>query len=98
MPTKYTIVRDTWEPEPGDSPKPTLLEAIQTRHGAARPNGEPTPDELDRWERWRHATLEERGAALSDLLDLIDSIGHYPPKGDMFPGFPRKPAHGASGA
>ncbi|MGE0544387.1 MAG: hypothetical protein AB7R89_29855 [Dehalococcoidia bacterium] len=93
MTAKFKIVRDVWEPEPGGSPKPTLLEAIQTRHGAARPDGEPTPDELDRWNRWRHATLEERGRALSDLLDLIDAIGHFPPKREMFPGFPQPRGH-----
>lgn len=88
MATKYKIVRDVWEPEPGGSPKPTLRDAIQTRHGAARPDGEPTPDEMDRWQRWRNATLEERGQALAELLDLIDAIGNFPPKREMFPGFP----------
>ncbi|MGH2584831.1 MAG: hypothetical protein ACRDJE_07960 [Dehalococcoidia bacterium] len=95
MATKYKIIREVWEPEPGDSPKPTLRDAIQTRYGAARPNGEPTPDELDRWQRWRAATLEERGAALADLLDLVDAIGNYPPKRDMFPGFPPTREHRA---
>lgn len=51
MTAKFKIIRDVWEPESGGPPKPRLLEAIQTRHGAAKPDGEPTADELDRWDR-----------------------------------------------
>jgi len=87
--TRFRIVRDVWEPEPGGSPKPSLRDVIQTRYGASRPNGEPTPDELDRWRRWRQATPEERGEALAELLDLVDAIGNYPPKREVFPGFPK---------
>jgi hypothetical protein len=39
--------------------------------------------------RWRQASLEEKGQALAGLLKLVDAIGNYPPKRTRFPGFPR---------
>lgn len=43
-------------------------------------------DEADR-KRWAAMTMNERGAAMVDLLYLVDAIGNYPEKKEMFPGF-----------
>ncbi len=40
-------------------------------------------------EYWRHATEEQRGRTLYNLLKLVDAIGRYPPKTEVFPGFPK---------
>jgi hypothetical protein len=39
-------------------------------------------------EFWRNASDELRGKVLHDLLMLVNGIGHYPEKEDMFPGLP----------
>jgi hypothetical protein len=38
--------------------------------------------------RWRNATPQEKGAALVDLLGLVDAIGRFPEPGRHWPGFP----------
>jgi hypothetical protein len=68
-------------------PKPSLRQAIAAPPTAPDLDTPPTPDELDRIERWRHASMEEHGRAFADLLRLVDAIGHFPPKREMFPGF-----------
>jgi hypothetical protein len=45
-------------------------------------------DDAERIARWKGVSYAERGKILAELLDLVDAIGNYPPKGDMFPGFP----------
>ena len=52
----------------------------------------PRPDllaahEEDDRERWRHATLEEKGRIFAELQDFVDAVGNYPPKRTMFPGW-----------
>lgn len=49
---------------------------------------DPGDVEEDR-ERWRNATPLEKGAALVDLLGLVDAIGRFPEPRRRFPGFPR---------
>ena len=44
-------------------------------------------NEQERIERWRRATMKEKGEALADLLDLVDGTGRNIPQGSMFPGF-----------
>jgi hypothetical protein len=41
-------------------------------------------------EYWRSASDEMRGQALHQLLMLVDAVGHYPEKTEMFPGFPKR--------
>jgi hypothetical protein len=48
-------------------------------------------DQLQRIKRWRHATLEERGRAIADLLDLVSGMDRFPPQQTEFPGFPGSP-------
>lgn len=38
-------------------------------------------------ERWRRASLREKGEALIDLLGLVDAIGRYPEPSARWPGF-----------
>lgn len=49
---------------------------------------EPMHDDED-IERWRHATMEEKGQALYSLLRLVDAMGQFPPKTTQFPGWKR---------
>jgi len=76
---------------PGVVPLPPLHRIIR---------GEVTPedhaywarlDEMDRVRRWKDATLEERGAAVAELLDLVPAAGQFPPQRTEFPGFPGSP-------
>jgi hypothetical protein len=48
-------------------------------------------DQLQRIKRWRHATLEERGRAIADLLDFVAGANRFPPQQTEFPGFPGSP-------
>jgi hypothetical protein len=48
-------------------------------------------DQLQRIKRWRHATLEERGRAIADLLDLVAGMDRFTPQQTEFPGFPGSP-------
>jgi hypothetical protein len=41
-------------------------------------------------DRWRRATLREKGDTLIDLLGLVDAIGRFPERSTRFPGFPRR--------
>jgi hypothetical protein len=43
----------------------------------------PMPEEDD-LTYWKHATLEEKGRILADLLDLVDAIGNYGPVREPF--------------
>ncbi len=52
----------------------------------------------DERERWRRASLREKGEALIDLLGLVDAIGRYPEPTARWPGFPkRRPARPRGG-
>ena len=53
-------------------------------------------DQLQRIKRWRHATLEERGRAIADLLDLVAGMDRFPPQQTEFPGFPGSPKRPAA--
>jgi hypothetical protein len=48
-------------------------------------------DQLQRIKRWRHATLEERGRAIAELLNLVAGMNRFPPQQTEFPGFPGSP-------
>jgi hypothetical protein len=48
-------------------------------------------DQLQRIKRWRHATLEERGKAIAELLDLVSGMNRFPPQQTELPGFPGSP-------
>lgn len=41
-------------------------------------------------EYWRAASKETRGQTLYQLLMLVNAIGKYPEKTDVFPGFPKR--------
>jgi hypothetical protein len=45
-------------------------------------------DQLQRVKRWRRATLEERGRAVAELMDLVSAMDRFPPQQSEFPGFP----------
>ncbi len=53
----------------------------------------PRPEFDEKTLRWRRASLEDRGHALAGLLRFVDAVGRYPPKREMFPGFPRSAWH-----
>lgn len=38
-------------------------------------------------EFWRNATDEVRGKILCGLLEMVNAVGNYPEKKDLFPGF-----------
>jgi 4-hydroxy-3-methylbut-2-enyl diphosphate reductase len=69
------------------SPKPSLRDLIARRDGGETSPVGLTPDERDRVERWRDASMEEHGRALADLLDFVDAMGRRPREREMFPGF-----------
>jgi len=71
-------------------PKPSLRELIRRVPSGGGLFDPPTPDELDRVARWQFATLEQRGRTLIELFRLVDAVGNYPPKREMFPGFPNR--------
>lgn len=48
-------------------------------------------------ERWRQASLEQKGQAMAGLLKLVDAVGNFPPKQTRFPGFPRIAAEARRG-
>jgi hypothetical protein len=48
-------------------------------------------DQLQRIKRWRDATLQERGRAIADLLDVVSAMNRFPPQQTEFPGFPGSP-------
>ena len=75
-----------WRPRPGDMPKPSLRDVITPGY-VAQTADEAAADELDRWSRWRAATVQERAETLAGLLDLVSSMGRFPPKQDQFPGW-----------
>jgi hypothetical protein len=53
----------------------------------------PRPEFDEKTLRWRNASLEDRGRALAGLFGFVDAVGRYPPKQEMFPGFPRNAWH-----
>jgi len=68
------------------SPLPLLRDLIAGRMPSTDADGL-TADERERIERWRRATLEERGRALVGLLRTGSRIGRLPPEQPIFPGF-----------
>lgn len=72
---------------------------ITSSNRSGLPLGYPcsTSHERERVDYWRVATPEMHGKVLAELLELVDSIGRFPPKQDMFPGFPtRRSTQGSS--
>lgn len=75
-----------WRPRRGDLAKPSLREAMAA-HYVAETDEQASADELERWDRWRKSTIEERARVLAGLLDLVAAMGRFPPKSDSFPGW-----------
>ena len=74
-------------PDTRQFPELTPEQRQQMREKVAR-FFKPMHDDED-IERWRRASLEEKGQAMSGLLKLVDAIGNFPPKQTCFPGFPQ---------
>lgn len=64
------------------------LERLQMIREKAARFLRPMPEEDD-LSYWQHASLQEKGKVLADLLNLVDAIGHYPPKREQFRWSPR---------
>jgi hypothetical protein len=73
---------------PGEAPMPPLKQILAGEVSPEELAFRQRLDDLDRIRRWRAATLEERGRAIAGLLDLVWSMGRFPPKHAEFPGFP----------
>jgi hypothetical protein len=67
-------------------PKPSLRDTMMPGY-TPQTADQATADELDRWSRWRVASMKERAEVLAGLLDLVSAIGRFPPKRDTFPGW-----------
>lgn len=46
-------------------------------------------EEQEDLERWRHATMQEKGEAFLALQRFVDKVGNFPVPETEFPGFPR---------
>lgn len=74
------------EPPAGGSPKPSLRDVIEGKVLAVDADGL-TADDRDRIARWRDASMEQRGQALAELLEVVEASRPLNPRAQPLPIF-----------